>query len=110
MIKRQVITHNEIEGFHYYPDAPAFCAYLGNKHRHNFVIECGFNVSHNEREIEIIDQQKRIAKSVEVQFGRPADFGGFSCEDIAEWLLEKFDDMDYCKVLEDGYGGAALSR
>lgn len=109
-MKREVITHNEIEGFHYYPDAPDFCAYLGNKHRHVFVVRCHFEVSHNEREIEIIDRQREIAERVARQFGSPADFGGFSCEDIAEWLMVEFEDMVYCKVLEDGYGGAALSR
>ena len=109
-MKRQVITHNEIEGFHRYPDAPEFCDYLSNAHRHNFVIRCRFGVSHNEREIEIIDQQRKIAVAIEEQFGRPAEFGDMSCEAIAEYLMRVFDGMESCEVLEDGYGGAALSR
>lgn len=109
-MKRQVITHNEIEGFHRYPDAPDFCVYLGSRHRHVFVVECGFTVSHNGREIEIIDQQRKIAEAVKDSFGSPAEFGDFSCEDIAEWLMVRFSDMVYCNVLEDGYGGASLSR
>lgn len=109
-MKREVITHNEIEGFHRYPDAPAFCAYLANRHRHVFVVRCHFTVSCNEREIEIIDRQREISEAIGRQFGQPAEFGCFSCEDIAEFLMGEFDDMSYCKVLEDGYGGAALSR
>lgn len=109
-MKRKVITYNAIEGFHRYPDAPAFCGYLVNLHRHIFVIECRFKVSHNEREIEINDQQQKIGQAIEDKFGRPANFGGVSCESIAEWLLVRFPNMDSCKVLEDGYGGAELSR
>lgn len=109
-MKREVITHNEIEGFHRYPDAPAFCLYLKNKHRHIFVVRCRFEVEHNERQIEIIDQQREIAEVVARHFGSPADFGDMSCEAIAEFLMVEFGEMSCCKVLEDGYGGAALSR
>lgn len=109
-MKRQVITHNEIEGFHYYPDAPDFCAYLAQEHRHIFVIECGFNVSHNEREIEINHTQHEIADLIKARFDQPAIFGAMSCEAIAEFMLDSFGNMDYCKVLEDGYGGATLTR
>ena len=33
-----------------------------------------------------------------------------SCESIAEWLLNELPELSYVEVLEDGYGGAALTR
>lgn len=54
-MKRYVLTHNEVEGFHYYPCAPEECNFLSSIHRHVFVIDCTFEVAHNEREIEMID-------------------------------------------------------
>lgn len=108
-MKRLVITHNVIEGFHNYPEAPDFCDYLRSRHRHNFVVECHFEVSNNDREIEINQQQLEISAFFE-EFGRPAEFGSMSCESIAESILERFENAVYCKVLEDNYGGAALSR
>lgn len=107
---RTVITHNEVEGFHRYPNAPEWCAYLANNHRHIFVIECGFDVSHNEREIEINQQQRVIDQAIRIKYGSPAKFGDMSCEAIAEWLLDTFNGMSWCKVTEDGYGGASLTR
>ena len=109
-MKRFILTHNEVEGFHQYPNAPANCDYLSDKHRHIFVIDCSFEVAHNEREIEIITQQRLIYDFLVMQFGRPAQFGNMSCESIAENLLEAFPEMSSCTVREDGYGGAALTR
>ena len=109
-MKRQVLTYNEIEGFHRYPGAPAECAYLADKHRHVFVIECAFEVGHNEREIEIITQQGIIEDFISLHWGRPAQFGTMSCESIAQELIEAFPAMCSCTVKEDGYGGASLTR
>lgn len=107
---RTIITHNEIIGFHCYPQAPEWCSYLKNKHRHVFVIECHFTVSHNEREIEINEQQKQISQIFLNAFGSPCEFGDMSCESIAEWILNAFVNATEVKVLEDGYGGASLTR
>ena len=46
-----IITVNHIEGFHCWPDAPDTLRYLKDRHRHIFVIECNFKVSHDAREI-----------------------------------------------------------
>lgn len=109
-MKREVITYNAIEGFHRYPDAPGFCDFLGKRHRHVFVIRCRFEVTHNEREIEIIEQQRKIDNAIGIRFGKPAEFGDLSCESIAEFLIDSFDNIVEVEVLEDGYGGASLSR
>lgn len=108
-MKRYILTHNEIEGFHYYPNAPKECEFLAFKHRHIFVIDCSFEVSHNEREIEIITKQQEIEKTLKMQFGSPCDFIDNSCESIAEWIINKFK-ANSVTVKEDGYGGSTLTR
>lgn len=109
-MKRFVNTYNLIEGFHQYECAPDFCAHLRNKHRHLFEIRCLFEVTNNDREIEIIHQQEEIFLVLENEFNYPCEFGNSSCETIAEFLLTKFNRMVECTVLEDGYGGATLTR
>jgi hypothetical protein len=109
-MKREICTYNELQGFHFYPDAPTGVGYLSNLHRHVFVIKARAQVSHNEREIEIITEQNVIEGKLEEKYGRPCMFGSMSCESIAEWLLNELPELSYVEVLEDGYGGAALTR
>ncbi len=109
-MNRIVNTYSSIIGFHHYPDAPEWCAYLANRHRHNFIIKCGFKVNGNDREIEINEQQREIETFLDNNFGYPCEFGPMSCEAIAEFILSEFEKMVECQVLEDGYGGATLTR
>lgn len=109
-MKIQVITHNSVEGFHYYPNAPAFCSYLGDKHRHIFEIRCWSIVSHKEREIEINKMQNEIQNILQEKFGTPCDFLDMSCESIAAVILGLFKSINKVEILEDGYGGAVVSR
>lgn len=108
-MRRQVITYNQVEGFHRYPNAPKRCGFLRYKHRHVFEIRCKFEVSSNDREIEIITKQWEIDNFINCIYGKPANFGCMSCEDIAQSLLLRFPEMTECQVLEDGYGGASLA-
>lgn len=109
-MKREIVTHNALEGFHAWPGAPAECDYLRARHRHIFVIRTWLEVSHNEREIEINLQGMAIKTALEARFGSPCEFGAMSCESIAELILNTFPAATRCEVLEDGYGGASLSR
>lgn len=109
-MKREICTYNEVQGFHYYPNSPVSVGYLSHVHRHIFVIKARAEVSHNEREIEIITEQDKIESKLEEKYGRPCVFGSMSCESIAEWLLNELPELSYVEVLEDGYGGAALTR
>ena len=109
-MKRKVLTYNAIEGFHRYPNAPEFCAYLSARHRHIFVIRCEFEVSHNEREIEINEQQHVIEKMLAKRFGTPCEFDDMSCETIAELIMKEYKSCAKAEVKEDDYGGASLSR
>lgn len=109
-MKKEIITYNLIEGFHNYPNAPEICGYLAAEHRHLFQVRCWAHVSHNDREIEINTMQNAIESELISAFGKPCMFGAMSCEDIAEFLLGKFTQLTKVQVLEDGYGGAALTR
>lgn len=109
-MKREIITYNNIEGFHCWPDAPKQCEYLSSRHRHIFIIRTWLIVSHNDREIEINIQGLEIKKMLEEKFGSPCEFGQMSCESIAQFILHKIPAATRCEVLEDGYAGASLSR
>lgn len=109
-MRKRIITYNQVIGFHFYPDAPVFCSYLSQRHRHVFAIRCDFRVIHNEREIEFNQQQEDISKFLSSKFGSPCEFNGMSCESIAEMLLNSFPAMEKAEVLEDGFGGAIIQR
>ena len=104
-----ILTENNIEGFHQWKEAPEEVKFLRDQHRHIFNIQCQFEVSHEEREIEIIMQQWEIEKYLFNKYGNPCKFGGMSCESIARELLEHFNAYEV-KVLEDGAGGAIVRK
>ena len=111
-MKTSVITYNEIEGYHRWPYAPqpSSIAYLASKHRHVFVIECEFHVTHDDRDIEIIRQQHIIEEFIRDRHGIPAEFHDMSCEAIAKEIMQYFPECESCIVREDGYGGARVRR
>jgi hypothetical protein len=111
-MKTTVITKNYIEGFHCYPDASDSVEFLKHPHRHVFHVECGFEVTDNNREVEIFTRQFEIDKYFAHIYGVPAKFGNMSCEMIAERILSDFKhrNIQYVKVLEDGEGGAVVQR
>ena len=110
-MRRLVETYNEIEGFHYWPNASGNEKYLSYKHRHIFTIRCRFWVSHNDREIEFNSRQNEIEDFLVNSFGRPCQFGAFSCESLAQAIMDYYGDCCIsCTVLEDGNGGATLTR
>lgn len=109
-MKKRVVTHNAIEGYHFYPDPPKEVEFLKYPHRHIFDIRCQFEVTDSNREIEIFIQQSEIYKLISKHFGAPADFEDLSCEMIGEWIMYEFDNCVEVQVLEDGYGGAVIQR
>ncbi|WP_202581802.1 hypothetical protein [Bacteroides thetaiotaomicron] len=54
--------------------------------------------------------QKKLESTLQNEFGSPCEFGSYSCEDIAQWLLNRFSSMNEVEVLEDDFGGAAIQR
>lgn len=105
-----VVTNNVVEGCHFWENADGKVEYLKYPHRHMFVIECEFSVYGTDREIEIFTMQDEIEKYITDKYGKPALFGGRSCEMIAEEIMDEFVDCFSCKVLEDGFGGAVVRR
>lgn len=106
-MKTVVITNNVVEGFHQYKDAPSQVSFLRNPHRHLFMIECTFQVSHQDREIEIFIMQNKIDRFLRNTYGTPCIFGGMSCEHIAQAIIEHLIDDGCVSVIvrEDGLGG-----
>jgi len=106
-------------GIHAWPLQPedASRQYLGTPHRHEFHVEVGVAVRHDDREIEILDLKKRVRGFVVGRFGEHADspsdrdLGGTSCEHLAAYMLERLGEVygdrpRWCRVLEDGENGA----
>lgn len=108
----KVNTFNAVEGFHRWEGAPSYVEYLASRHRHIFEVRCSFLVGHEDRQIEINSMQNQIDAYLFNSYGNPCEFNGMSCEMIARELMEAFaeDNMIECQVLEDGYGGATLTR
>ena len=106
---RSVFCTCQFAATHCWPGATAPVAFLQNEHRHIFKISARAEVSHNDRDIEFITLKEIIQKFCDEQWaGR--DIGSTSCEDIAETLLNAFDEIDSVTVSEDGENGATLTR
>lgn len=105
-----VVVKLQIEGFHFWKDAPKEVEFLRDNHRHIFHIECIKAVTHGDRDVEIILFKREVSNYLMRQYGKfgiiqTLDFGPMSCEMIAEELIEAFD-LISCKVLEDNENGA----
>jgi hypothetical protein len=109
-MRKCIVTCNSVEGYHRWPGAPKCLDFLFQRHRHVFKIQCRFEVTDGDREIEIFTQQQEIQRAIHDNFGAPAEFGAMSCEYIAQWLYDLYPACVYCEVLEDGFGGAVVYR
>lgn len=100
----------EIDGFHLYPDAPEKVEFLGNIHRHTFIIKAGFSVTNSNREKEIFIFRDYIRSYLYESYGNPCQFGAMSCEMIAEEIMEfaMIDEIKWCEVWEENTGGARV--
>ncbi|MEO6303593.1 MAG: hypothetical protein ABIP51_10500 [Bacteroidia bacterium] len=112
MIKTNIIVRLEIEGFHCWPQAARilpYVAFLSERHRHIFHFTAKKEVTHSNRDIEIIMFKREITKYLLKEYDCGdngwCEFGTLSCEAIAEILMKKFD-LHYCSVLEDNENGA----
>lgn len=82
-------------------------AYLKHPHRHEFHIKVWKQVSHTDRDTEIIMLKENIEGTLANWFPH-RDLGTRSCEDIALRLVERFG-LSACEVLEDGENGAKVT-
>lgn len=111
--KTNIIVRFQIEGFHNWPAAKKLLpkvAFLSDRHRHVFYVECKKAVSHSDRDVEIILFKREVTQYLFKKYAKAGaphvcEFGAMSCEMIAEELLKKFQ-LEYCSVLEDNENGA----
>jgi hypothetical protein len=108
-MKKQVIINLDVEGFHYWQNAPDSVDFLRSNHRHIFNIKGWYDVEDLDREVEIFLLQWEVSKYVKDKWGEPAIFGGMSCEMIAMDLLERFN-FSAVEVLEDYRGGGRVCQ
>jgi hypothetical protein len=111
LIGVDVFATFEVEGFHYWPDAPDELMYLRDVHRHMFHVSVNVAVKHNNREIEIITLRRTAIKAFE-NLGRARDgyfYGSASCEMLAEGLgnllISNGIPVTVVTVSEDGENG-----
>lgn len=112
-MKTTIVTTFQLEGIHNWPEAqeiePAV-DFLSFPHRHTFFFKTWKEVSHDDRDIEIILFKRAQMNHLKQRYnqGSCLDFGRRSCEEIAKELIEQFN-LDACEVLEDNENGAYVS-
>ena len=107
-MKTGIVVNLQIEGVHRWEGCNIeSVSFLKNNHRHVFYITCKKNVSHLDRDIEIIMFKREIKRYIEQKYGSPSMFSSMSCEMIAQELFTKFG-LYYCCVLEDNENGAEV--
>ena len=106
-----IIVTFTLEGFHRYPQAPAPVAFLSERHRHLFNFTLRFRVNHCDRDKEFFLVSREVQQGLENIYGRPAEFGAASCEELARYLLIDYAPSGCCQVevWEDGENGALVT-
>ncbi len=98
----KIVIQTSFPGFHFWKNAPDFCAYLRNVHRHVFHVRAEMEVTHDNRHIEFIDLKEKVEDYIGVTY-RNKEFP-YSCEQIAYNLADNFN-FDRVEVLEDNENG-----
>lgn len=104
-----ICVKNQFEMVHCWPEAPTNMYYLRTPHRHVMHITTHIEVSHNDRELEIID----VKHSIDYFLHNTHFELTTSCEMLAERIIEyvhgQYGDRDVqVTVLEDGENGATV--
>lgn len=100
-----IIVNLQWEGVHQWSACPIEeVKYLRDPHRHMFHICCKRAVTHDDRQIEIIQLKHRISEWLDTLY-QDHDMGETSCEMLAKKIAQRFG-LNYCSVLEDGENGA----
>jgi hypothetical protein len=116
MSKQNIIINFQLEGFHNWPAAKEVfpdVGFLSDPHRHMFHFCCKKQVTHSDRDVEIIRFKREVINYLNGKYSVDTenlhycylDFGSKSCEMLSEELLTKFD-LEYCSVLEDNENGS----
>ena len=113
---KSIIVNLQFEGIHNWPSAinelPKV-GFLSENHRHIFCVTVKKQVSHSDRDVEIIMFKRDILKYLkETYYNFDYEIhmlGSKSCEMIAEEILTKFD-CSSVAVLEDNENGAIIEK
>lgn len=108
--RTNIFVSFQVEGFHYWKDAPEEVSFLRDRHRHMFHVEIEKEVSHADRDIEIILFKRKVQKFIQERWKgeeNVVEFEGMSCEMIASVLKNEFKCYKV-KVTEDGENGAVV--
>lgn len=111
-MKKYIIVQLEVEGIHFWREAPDEVYYLRNSHRHNFFIRLCIEVKHNNRDKEFIMVKHSVKDYLENRYLTPKKslyFDSKSCEDLAEELLKEFG-AKWVEVYEDKENGARIEN
>lgn len=113
-MKKRIVVKLSVDGTHQWKDCPIEeVSFLKNIHRHMFYIRLEKEVTHNDRDIEIIELKHNIINYLKLNYYnedlRTHCFKNMSCEMIAQDLLETFF-ADLVEVLEDNENGAILVK
>lgn len=104
--KKLIVVKFQYEAVHQWKECDIKeVSFLKDKHRHIFYFEVHKEVTHNNRDIEIIMFKRNILHNLDRVFLH--DFKNMSCEDIAEYILDTYK-CDYVQVLEDNENGAIV--
>lgn len=111
----EIIVNFQIEGLHNWPDAKKKLpqmGFLSDLHRHMFHFTVKKKVSHDDRDIEIIQFQRKIIDWLDRSFFNRTynccHFKNMSCEMLADMIIKDFDCTEVT-VLEDGENGACIT-
>ncbi len=90
-IEKRVIVRFDVEGIHFWTQAPEEYAILRNEHGHIFHFEVQIEVGDSNREVEFLHARRQIMARIVGLFGAGSlthlsNFGSRSCEMIAEEL------------------------
>lgn len=112
-MKKFIVVKLQFEALHNWPNCDVIGAeFLKFPHRHMFHVKAVKEVSHNDRDIEIIVFKRSILNFLDglgSNINGSKDLGPRSCEDLAETLINEFD-LYSCEVLEDNENGAYLIK
>lgn len=103
----------QLQGLHFYADAPDEVYYLAFPHRHIFSFKCFKTVNHDNRDVEFIMLKNAVGAYLTKKYKDSrsgiCDFGFRSCEMLAKELCAQFG-LFKCEVLEDNENGCVVEN
>lgn len=112
MTRTNIIITLQVEGFHYWVNAPEEVAFLRDNHRHIFHYEVEKEVSHDDRDVEIIMFKREVQADLQLMYGDAngiCQFGPKSCEMLAKEIILRHEAVRV-KVTEDNENGAVVYK